>query len=80
MCTIVLYMIIVLIKVIAMTGKECTNIIVVNWGGAVTPFVCERGRSFYSSSKIMSKEVNKAFDKELGKYNTLLIYNCHHCL
>ena len=51
----------------------------VNWGGAVTPLVCERGRSFYSSSKIMSKEVNKAFDKELGKYNTLLIYNCH-CL
>ena len=23
----------------------------------------------YSSSKIMSKEVNEAFDKELGKYN-----------
>ena len=29
--------------------------------------------------EIMSKEVNKAFDKELGKYNTLLIYDCH-CL
>ena len=35
-----LYMIIVLIKVIAMTGKECTNS--VNWGGVDTPLVCER--------------------------------------
>ena len=78
MCTIVLYMIIVLIKVIE-RNRERNVLKTVNWGGAVTPLVCERGRSFYSSSKIMSKEVNKAFDKELGKYNTLLIYN-FHCL
>ena len=76
----VLYMIIVLIKVIAMTGRNV--LIVVNWGGVDTdtPLVCERGRESFYSSEIMSKEVNKAFDKELGKYNTLLIiYNCH-CL
>ena len=76
MCTIVLYMIIVLIKVIAMTGKEqrkeCTKNGYLGWGSYSSCI-----RSFYSSSKIMSKEVNKAFDKELGKYNTLLIYNCH---
>ena len=52
----------------------------VNWGGVDTPLVCERGRESFYSSEIMSKEVNKAFDKELGKYSTLLIYNCHHCL
>ena len=75
----VLYMIIVLIKVIAMTGRNV--LIVVNWGGVDTDtLVCERGRESFYSSEIMSKEVNKAFDKELGKYNTLLIYNCHHCL
>ena len=70
----VLYMIIVLIKVIAMTGRNV--LIVVNWGGVL---VCERGRESFYSSEMMSKEVNKAFDKELGEYNTLLIYNCH-CL
>ena len=73
----VLYMIIVLIKVIAMTGRNVLT--VVNWGGVDTPLVCERGRESFYSSEMMSKEVNKAFDKELGEYNTLLIYNCH-CL
>ena len=73
----VLYMIIVLIKVIAMTERNV--LIFVSWGGVDTPLVCERGRESFYSSEVMSKEVNKAFDKELGKYNTLLIYNCH-CL
>ena len=59
--------------------KECAEQAMkskLGWGS----YSLVNGEEAFCSSEIMSKEVNKVFDKELGKYNTLLIYNCHHCL